>query len=120
MLALALVTAAHRRTWSHEFIWRQLAVAIFIQRLQGRAGIGNFVGINHAIVIRIQRADDRGRWRALTLAGTVLALTTRRRTVVVGILGIGRERESAKRDHQCCCQFCFHSSILFFVFGCKF
>src|SRR5258708_10572137 len=49
------------RWWrrSHELVRREHAVAVFVQRLEYGAGVGDFLGVNHAIVIGIQSANDR-------------------------------------------------------------
>ena len=59
-----------------QFLLRQLTVIVFVERLERRARVGDFIRVNHAIVIRIQHSHQRGWRRALTIhAGT--ALTSR-------------------------------------------
>src|SRR6185437_2343429 len=48
-----------RRAWRTQLVLRQFAVAVFIERFQRRGRIGNFVGVNHAVMIRIERVHQR-------------------------------------------------------------
>ena len=85
-----------------QFLLGQLAVVVFIERLESRTRVGDFIRVYHAIVIRIQHGHQRG-WRGtLTIhAGTALTsrsagstgsalawrrtLTIRRRAALVGL-----------------------------------
>src|SRR5271169_5908499 len=59
----AAMPAGSASAGRHEFVGRELAVAIFVQCLQGGRGVGNFIGINHAVVVGVEGGDDRrDRW----------------------------------------------------------
>src|SRR5690348_12149388 len=49
------------RTRRTQLIRRQLAVAVFIQRLQSRRSVRDLVGVNHTIVVRVQYFHQRRR-----------------------------------------------------------
>jgi hypothetical protein len=54
-----------------KLLWRELAIPVFVERLQRLAGFGDFVGINHPIMVGVQRSNDQ-RWRTMTArAGTI-------------------------------------------------
>lgn len=63
----ASLTAVVRRRRRHQFIPRQFAVAVFVETFECSTGICDFVSINDAVVIRVQRAND-GRRRAMATA----------------------------------------------------
>ncbi len=67
------LTALSTRARRTEFLSRQLAVAIFVERLQRGGGIRDFLLVNRAIVIGIQRGHDRRHHPLPTLA-TLAAL----------------------------------------------
>lgn len=50
-----------------QFLRSQLAVAISIKALQRLAGIGDFAGIDHPVMIGVEGTDDRRR-RAMSRA----------------------------------------------------
>lgn len=55
-----------------KLVWCQFAITVLIERLQRPAGIGNFIGVDHTIVVAIQRADDWRRGRTMSIwPGTV-------------------------------------------------
>ena len=62
------LTALSTRARRTEFLSRQLAVAIFVERLQRGGGIRDFLLVNRAIVIGIQRGHDRRHHPLPTLA----------------------------------------------------
>ena len=110
-LATAL-TALPLRTLRANLFRRQLAVAILVKRLQRGGGIGDFLLVDHAIMVRIQRGHQRPTHHALsaaltTLAGTALTATLARRTSTAGALrlilsqgerGGNAERERGQQD----------------------
>ena len=58
-----------------KLIRRELAVAIRVERLERLRGVLHFLGSDHAVVIGIDRANDRrGRGRAMTAARRPLLL----------------------------------------------
>ena len=67
---------AGARTRRTKLIRRQLAVAVFVQLQQGLGGVGDFVGREDAVAIRIQRGHD-GRDGMMK----VPAISARRRTI---------------------------------------
>lgn len=106
-----------RRTCRTQFIRRQFAVAIFVERLQRRWRIGDFVRVNHAVVIHVKRLHQWRWWRRM--------MTFYARTA--GLAGRGRRattipvRRTADSQHRCTerqhCQrgFYFHN-VFHFVF----
>ena len=44
------------RPFSHELVRRQFPIAVFVQRLECGWRVRDFIGVNHAVMIRIQRA----------------------------------------------------------------
>ena len=77
---------------SEVLVARQFPVAIFVELLQRGGRVGDFVGVNHAIVIRVERKDEGGlrSWTAgATLAtGSARTISARsafaRRRAVLG------------------------------------
>jgi hypothetical protein len=119
--------------WAN-LIHRDFSVAIFVERLQRLARIGDFSFINDAVVICIQRVDQ---WRnrtltfrrltagLLTIAGTlarrwtltiaraaVFALLQSRAARLAGLIGVLRRevcrRQCERQRHQETCGVCFH------------
>ena len=60
----AALTAAFR-TWRTQFIRSQLAIAVFVQRAERGGGVVDFICVNHAVMIRVERGDDRRRGRTM-------------------------------------------------------
>lgn len=54
-----------RRARRSKFVGRQLAIAIFVQRLERGCGVGDFIFIDDAIVVRIESGNQRRRRRAM-------------------------------------------------------
>src|SRR5205814_1266743 len=75
---------AVRPRWM-QLIPRQFAVAVFIERLEGGAGVGDFGFVNHAIVVGVERGYEGRRWRAVSFrsgaAWTAGAVFAERRAV---------------------------------------
>jgi hypothetical protein len=82
-------SAAALRANGAVFVAGEFAITIFIQLFQSGRRVGNLVGIDNAITIRIQRREQRGerwttarpvrfvarRWGALILGGAHLCST---------------------------------------------
>ena len=67
-------TTAFRSRWT-KFVHRQFAITVFVERFQRVRGVGDFVCINHTVVIGIERGDDRRWWWMMSgAAGCARAL----------------------------------------------
>lgn len=84
----AFTIATMRR---HQFITGEFAISVLIQRLQSSNRIGEFISINHAVLIDIQCSDERRR-RMMPATATALAI----RTLALGVVSLHGER--AKTD----------------------
>jgi hypothetical protein len=108
---------AIHRAWRTQFIRRQLAVAVLVELQQGSGGVGDFVSVDYAVVIGIQRGNDRRRETMPARAHSVgghSALTMR---CVVSIV-LSDQASSRASNSQCneeerC--FCFHDLVFGFV-----
>ena len=80
-------TATFASWWRrrHEFIDRELPVTVFVQRQQRGGGVGDFGRIDHPIVVRIERADERRRRTVARAAWATRSALTHapRRTLVL-------------------------------------
>ena len=106
------------RTWrrAHIFVRSQLAIAIFVQRLEDSDSISDFIGIEDAIMVGVQGPNDE-RWRRGTVAAA-RAWTTRWTGIwrrAVGILGEGEHPAGACANsaHEGKFGKCFHVFCLF-------
>jgi hypothetical protein len=109
--ALTTRTTLSRWTLRADFIPRQLAVAILVERLEGGGGIGNFLFVNRAVLVGVKRSHHRTASHPLpALAGpTGAALPSlTRRTIAAGtlrfILSCCEERGKTERHrgHEDC------------------
>jgi hypothetical protein len=76
LTARAALSAGSTAPRPNEFVRRQFAIAVLVELLEGFDGIGDFIGVNDAIVIGIERPDQCDRRRAAPAArtaGTALA-----------------------------------------------
>jgi hypothetical protein len=115
-LSLTLLTAGTTGTRRTQFILRDLAVAILVQLLQGFRSLGDFIGVDDAVAIEVQRLDQR-RWRtmpallsaraAALLATLLVAIAARGRwrriTLLIACRGLrqrgtGRERQGEREE----------------------
>lgn len=114
-------TIAHRR-FAEVFITGQFTIAVFIERLQGRTGVSDFIGINHAVIVRIEGFDECGLHPGSTahaVARTVLTAGAARPGIILagraarilGKSGEGKPADQRSEREEC---FCFHSVILCF------
>jgi hypothetical protein len=85
---LAAASALSFRTGRYKFFVGQFAVVIFVERLEHDGGIGDFLFVNDAVVIGVERGDER-RHRATRsfsvvalLGANATLLAARRRTVL--------------------------------------
>ena len=53
--------SAPGRAWRHQLVHRQLPISILIECLERCRSVGDFIGVDHAIVVGVQRDDDRGK-----------------------------------------------------------
>ena len=114
------------------FVAREFAVAVLVQFLQRLAGLGDFVGVNDAVFVQVERFDD-GIHRTLSAhaalttrptalsAGTTTGTTgpnfTVGRTLPFGALITVLRGDEARGSAQCQRKdddFCFHD--VFFVY----
>jgi len=88
-IGAATTTRGTPGRFAHVFITREFAVAIFIQRLEGGAGVGDFIGVNDAVVVGVQGRDD-GRHRAMSTGASRATMTTLSARAAAGpVLGRG-------------------------------
>ena len=52
-----------------ELFFGNLAVAIFVELLERLRGFGEFVGVNGAVLVNVERFDDRADWTKSLAAG---------------------------------------------------
>src|ERR1017187_5296094 len=83
-----------------EFVCRQFAVAIFIERLQGGGGVRDFIRIDHAIVVGVESLHNRGRRRTMMTPPLRSPFPTALRRRSALILGESC-RDSQTNDHCC-------------------
>ena len=94
---------AVREAWraAHEFLTGELAIAVFVELRQGGGSVFDFIGVNDAVVVCVQRADQRHHGRPAFTARTGTAVFTAGGTIAVrrriaGILG----RQSPGRNTE--------------------
>src|SRR4051812_35877496 len=88
--AFAIAAATLRTLWA-QFVHGQLAIAIFIKLLQRGGSIGDFAGVDHAVVVGIERFHQWRRWRAASVHSTGSAAgALARRALAIGRLTAGR------------------------------
>ena len=85
-----------------KLIGRELTVAIFVERAEGGGGVGDLVGGDDAIVIRIEHANERGRRRALAVGRFCAGRRRWRERLVVGrgLSGEGERSERQAREEE--------------------
>jgi hypothetical protein len=76
-----------------EFVLGQFPVLVLVEGLQGRDGVGEFGGIDDAVMVGIQNGDDWGRG---TMMATGSASTRRWAVLGRGILGAEVETGGAE------------------------
>lgn len=65
LFAFAVFFAAGRA----EFVGGELAVAVFIESFEGGGSVGDFVGVDHAVVIRVEEMQQWMRRAPLAVGG---------------------------------------------------
>ncbi len=113
------LTAVLRRRRRHQFIPRQFAVAVLVETFERSTGICDFVSINDAVVIRVERGNDwrNGRTRTLSIFST-LRCPPGRFVGVLSLCGITPRNSTESQCQECdsACLFCFHV-LCCFEFG---
>jgi len=89
-----------------EFVLGQLPVVVFVQGLQGCDGVGEFGGVDDAVMVGIESGDDGGRGAVMT---TGSASTRRRAVLGRGILGAEIETGGAERGQNQQGEFLIHT-----------
>ena len=94
-------TLALRTLWTN-LLRRQLSVAVLVERLQRRGGIRDFLLVNRAILVRIERGHQWPAHHALTTTRARTTLTAlARRSIATGALRfILRQRERRRNAER--------------------
>ena len=68
---------ALRAVWTGRsvLVRRQFAIVVFVERQQLRRGICDFIGIDHAIVVNVERFHERRRRRTMMVMPSLLSLS---------------------------------------------
>jgi hypothetical protein len=113
-----------RRGWPQQLFHGQFAITVFVERHQSGAGVGDFRGVNHAIMVGIECGNDGRQWTMTSAAaGTIRStwslarwwsVTVGRRTT--GILCYqGPGRQANCKSHCSYFNFVFHLFFPFYV-----
>jgi hypothetical protein len=101
---MAFRTEAGTGRRTHEFVWGQFSIAVPVEGLEDFDRIGDFIGINDAIVIGVEREDnERGRRTMMRRAARAAGTSGTSRP---GLLSAGTSW-IILRDNPCGCAECY-------------
>jgi len=116
-------SASASGAWRHDFVAGQFPITVLIKFLEGGRGIGDFIGVDDAVVIGVKRVEERRLRRTHSrTAGTATGRAALlRATGCAGASGIATRRtvlrqqvhgRQAERQRQCGEDFDFHNCSL--------